>query len=144
MLVAEGGALVLTSTAAISCCHSYEISSDMHPTRRTRIHPKGLQSPLEGRVSHRDRGVNKGSICRYNMLDNLLKASPLWRGGKEERGGEGARGGDAKGRGSVKVLSFGVSSSSTGERLIGAKCVAGVFCELLRLTRPERQGDTHS
>src|SRR5918994_6238957 len=27
---------------------SEEIYSDMHPTRGTRIHPKGLQSPLEG------------------------------------------------------------------------------------------------
>ena len=26
---------------------------------------------------HRDTGANKGSICRYNMLDFLLKASPL-------------------------------------------------------------------
>jgi hypothetical protein len=35
-------------TAAYSCCHSQVMSSDMHPTRGTRIHPKGLQSPLEG------------------------------------------------------------------------------------------------
>src|SRR5688572_30504303 len=49
----------------------------MHPTRGTRIHPKGVQSPLEGRQPHRDTGANKGSICRYNMLDSLLKASPL-------------------------------------------------------------------
>src|SRR5215204_5293157 len=48
----------------------------MHPTRRTRIHPKGLQSPLEGQA-HGETGANKGSICRYNMLDSLLKASPL-------------------------------------------------------------------
>src|SRR5215216_5980867 len=48
----------------------------MHPTRRTRIHPKGLQSPLEGQ-DHGETGANKGSICRYNMLDSLLKASPL-------------------------------------------------------------------
>jgi hypothetical protein len=30
---------------------SEEISSDMHPTRGTRIHPKGLQSPLESRAT---------------------------------------------------------------------------------------------
>src|SRR5215203_5378538 len=29
------------------------------------------------RPPHRDTGANKGSICRYNMLDFLLKASPL-------------------------------------------------------------------
>ena len=40
--------------------------------------------------------------------------------------------------------SQGPSSSSTGRGSIGCKCVAGVLCELLRLTRPERQGDTHS
>src|SRR5215212_6040264 len=27
--------------------------------------------------SHGETGVNKGSICRYNMLGSLLKASPL-------------------------------------------------------------------
>src|SRR5829696_4919765 len=27
--------------------------------------------------SHGETGANKGSICRYNMLDSLLKASPL-------------------------------------------------------------------
>jgi hypothetical protein len=53
------------------------MSRDMHPTRGTRIPSKGLQSPLEGRVPRRDTGANKGSICRYNMLDSLLKASPL-------------------------------------------------------------------
>src|SRR5215211_3498446 len=54
-----------------------DASSDMHPTRRTRIHPKGLQSPLEGGPPHRETGANKGSICRNNMLDSLLKDSPL-------------------------------------------------------------------
>src|SRR5687768_6868947 len=49
----------------------------MHPTRRTRIHSKGRLSPLEGLQPHRDTGANKGSICRYNMLDSLLKVSPL-------------------------------------------------------------------
>jgi hypothetical protein len=49
----------------------------MYPTRGTRIHSKGLQSPLEGGPPHREIGANKGSICRYNMLDFLLKASPL-------------------------------------------------------------------
>src|SRR5215213_1834738 len=49
----------------------------MHPTRRTRIHPKGLQSPLEVRSTPQRHRTNKGSICRYNMLDFLLKASPL-------------------------------------------------------------------
>jgi hypothetical protein len=47
---------------------SEEISSDMHPTRRTRIPPKGLQSPLEAQAPRRDTEANKGSICRYNML----------------------------------------------------------------------------
>ncbi len=45
----------------------------MHPTRRTRVHPKGLQSPLEGRPPHRDTGANKGAICRYNMLDTFSR-----------------------------------------------------------------------
>ena len=49
----------------------------MHPTRGTRIHPKELQLPLEGRATPEDTGANKGSICRYDMLDSLLKASPL-------------------------------------------------------------------
>src|SRR5215208_3112378 len=49
----------------------------MHPTRRTRIHPKGLQSPLEVMATPQRHRENKGSICRYNMLDSLLKASPL-------------------------------------------------------------------
>src|SRR5919112_803655 len=49
----------------------------MYPTRRTRIHPKGLQSPLEARATPQRHRKNKGSICRYNMLDSLLKASPL-------------------------------------------------------------------
>src|SRR5215210_8541355 len=53
------------------------MSRNTHPTRGTRIHPKGLQSPLEGPAPHRDTGANKGSICRYDMLDSLLKASPL-------------------------------------------------------------------
>src|SRR5215208_915224 len=29
------------------------------------------------RTPHRETGADKGSICRYNMLDALLKASPL-------------------------------------------------------------------
>jgi hypothetical protein len=45
----------------------------MHPTRGTKIHPKGLQSPLEGRAPHRDRGANKRSICRFNMLDTFSR-----------------------------------------------------------------------
>src|SRR5918995_5345290 len=49
----------------------------MHPTRGTRIHSKGLQSPLEVRATPQRHRENKGSICRYNMLDSLLKASPL-------------------------------------------------------------------
>src|SRR5215208_1264635 len=49
----------------------------MHPTRGTRIHPKGLQSPLEGRSTPQRHRANKGSICRCNMLDFLLKVSPL-------------------------------------------------------------------
>src|SRR5215216_4694000 len=54
------------------------MSTYMHPTRGTRIHPKGLQSPLEGlRLPHRETGANKGSICTYKMLDSLLNASPL-------------------------------------------------------------------
>src|SRR5215210_1365376 len=56
------------------------MSRNTYPTRRTRIHPKGQQAPLEGRAPHRDTGANKGSICRYNMLDSLLKASPLRAG----------------------------------------------------------------
>jgi hypothetical protein len=52
------------------------MSSDMHPTRGTRIHPKGLQSLLEGPAPQRHR-TNKGSICRNDILDFLLKASPL-------------------------------------------------------------------
>src|SRR5215217_4715186 len=55
----------------------------MHPTRRTRIHPKGLQSSLEGQATPQRHRANKGSICRYNMLDSLLKTSPL---GARERG----------------------------------------------------------
>jgi hypothetical protein len=53
------------------------MSSDMHPTRGTRIPPKGLQPPLEAGATPGETGANKGSICRYNMLDSLLKASPL-------------------------------------------------------------------
>src|SRR5215218_2262108 len=49
----------------------------MHPARGTRIPPKGLQSPLEGRAPHGETGAYKGPICRYDMLDFLLKASPL-------------------------------------------------------------------
>jgi hypothetical protein len=30
-----------------------------------------------GGALHRETGANKGSICRYNMLDSVLKASPL-------------------------------------------------------------------
>jgi hypothetical protein len=59
------------------------MSRDTHPTRGTRIHPKGLQSPLEGRPPHGETGTNKGSICRYNMLDSLLKASPLRARGED-------------------------------------------------------------
>jgi hypothetical protein len=73
VLVAEDEALVLMSTAANSNYHSYEITRDMHPTRRTRIHPKGLQSPLQGRLLHRGAETNKGSICRYNMLDSFSR-----------------------------------------------------------------------
>src|SRR5918994_661281 len=55
---------------------SEEISSDMHPTRRTRIHPKGLQSPLEGPTPHRDTGRIKapfaGTICSTSFLKPLL------------------------------------------------------------------------
>jgi hypothetical protein len=50
----------------------------MHPTRRTRrIHPKGLQSPLEGQAPHRETGANGAFNCRYNMLDFLRRVSPL-------------------------------------------------------------------
>jgi hypothetical protein len=56
------------------------MSSDMHPTRGTRIHPKGLRLAFEGSLPLRDTGTNKGSICRHNMLDALLKASPLRAG----------------------------------------------------------------
>ena len=49
----------------------------MHTTRRTRIHPQGLKSPLEGQVPYRETGASKGSICRHDMLYFLLKASPL-------------------------------------------------------------------
>jgi hypothetical protein len=45
----------------------------MHHTRRTRIPPKGLQSPLQGRLLHRGAETNKGSICRYNMLDTFSR-----------------------------------------------------------------------
>ena len=40
------------------------MSSDMHPTRGTRIHPKGLQSPLEAKATPQGHRTNKGSICR--------------------------------------------------------------------------------
>jgi hypothetical protein len=53
------------------------MSRDMHSTRGTRIHPKGLRLPFEGDLPHRDTGANKGSICRYDMLDSFLKVSPL-------------------------------------------------------------------
>src|SRR5215208_2176989 len=35
--------------------------------------------------THGETGANKGSICRYNMLDSLLKASPLraWERGPQ-------------------------------------------------------------
>src|SRR5215217_1301565 len=50
----------------------------MPTTRGTRIPPKGLQSPLEGQGHPTGRhGENKGSLCSYNKLVSLLKASPL-------------------------------------------------------------------
>src|SRR5215212_4811559 len=33
--------------------------------------------PFEGRSTPKGHRANKGSICRYDMLDSLLKASPL-------------------------------------------------------------------
>jgi Universal stress protein family len=60
---------------------SEEISSDMHPTRGTRIHPKGLQSPLEGPDTPQRHRANKGSICGENA-PSLLKASLLFEHGK--------------------------------------------------------------
>jgi len=64
---------------------SEEISSDMHPTRDTRIHPKGPQSPLEGPAPHRDIGRIKAPfagkmlhpfsrpLCSSNTGRDLLK-----------------------------------------------------------------------
>ena len=53
----------------------------MHPTRRTRIPPKGLRSPLEGsRPPHRDTGPYKGPICRENARP-LLKGHLLFEHG---------------------------------------------------------------
>src|SRR5215212_4614056 len=51
------------------------MSSDLHPTRRTRIHPKGLQSPLEQELStpQRQIGANNGSLCRYICSTLFLK-----------------------------------------------------------------------
>jgi hypothetical protein len=52
------------------------MSNDMHPTRGTRIHPKELQSPLEGRPPHRDTGRIKapfaGTIYSTPFLKPLL------------------------------------------------------------------------
>src|SRR5215217_3024456 len=48
----------------------------MHPTRRTRIHPKGLQSPLEGQGPTGRQGRIKapfaGTICATPFLKLLL------------------------------------------------------------------------
>src|SRR5215207_7407487 len=48
----------------------------MLPTSGTRIHPKGLQSPLEGRTPHRETGRIKapfaGTICSTSFLKLLL------------------------------------------------------------------------
>src|SRR5215217_6811211 len=49
----------------------------MHPARGTRIPPKGLQSPLEGRAPHRDTGPYKGPICRENAYPPSQWPSPL-------------------------------------------------------------------
>src|SRR5215211_1945379 len=52
------------------------MSSDMHPTRRTRIHPKGVQSPLEGLAPTGRQGRIKapfaGTICSTSFLKLLL------------------------------------------------------------------------
>jgi hypothetical protein len=52
------------------------MSSEMHPTRSTRILPKGLQSPLEVLPPHRDTGRIKapfaGTICSTPFLKPLL------------------------------------------------------------------------
>src|SRR5918993_4623326 len=48
----------------------------MHPTRGTRTHPKGLQSPLEVRPPHRDtrrvKAVFAGTTCSTSFLRSLL------------------------------------------------------------------------
>jgi hypothetical protein len=53
-----------------------DASTDMHPTRGTRIHPKGLESPPEGQTSHRDTGRIKapfaGTICSTSFLRPLV------------------------------------------------------------------------
>ena len=46
-----------STAAALAAIVLRKVSSNMHPTRRTRIHPKGLQSPLESQATpqgHRD------------------------------------------------------------------------------------------
>ena len=53
------------------------MSSDMHPTRGTRIHPKGLQSPLEGHrhpteTQGQIRAPFAGTICSTSFLKPLL------------------------------------------------------------------------
>jgi hypothetical protein len=53
-----------------------DVSSDMHPTRGTRIHPKGLRLPFEGDLPPRDTGRIKapfaGTICSTPFLKPLL------------------------------------------------------------------------
>src|SRR5829696_1804349 len=52
------------------------MTSEMHPTRSTRISPKGLQSPLEACPTHRDTGRIKApfaaTICSTPFLKPLL------------------------------------------------------------------------
>jgi hypothetical protein len=52
------------------------MSTDMPPTRRTRIHPKGLQSPLEGQPLQRHRGEERLHLqVRYARLSSYMFCS---------------------------------------------------------------------
>jgi hypothetical protein len=72
-------------TAASSSCHSPKRSLVMctPPEARGSI-LRACDYPLREDLPQRDPGANKGSICRYNMLDSLLKVSPLraWERGR--------------------------------------------------------------
>src|SRR5215210_7189972 len=60
------------------------MSSDLHPTKRTRIYPKGLQSPLEqSSTLQRQIGANNGSLCRY-ICSTLFIKPLLFEHGREK------------------------------------------------------------